>query len=276
MKYISLTLQYLFKLDNGKRFLALFLFALPPGLVLSYYFPITGYLDWFVNYSGNYASYSDLWLSLVERDTLKIGLLILGYILVIFSVSAITTLTVRSARIGKFQVKSVFYLINENFFPSFSLMTVFLISLIVFQSLLCLFFFLWQIIPGITVGYVLAIFTAVIGLLIFIYTLAGASLWLPIMSINGLKPFKALAVSYYKTRKEKNKLFTAYLIAFAVIIALGFVAYLFAKVWYVKWLINALNYTMAALFFTVMSILTLFEIDGITREDLVKRPYLRR
>ena len=119
MKYISLTLQYLFKLDNGKRFLALFLFALPPGLVLSYYFPITGYLDWFVNYSGNYASYSDLWLSLVERDTLKIGLLILGYILVIFSVSAITTLTVRSARIGKFQVKSVFYLINENFFSVF-------------------------------------------------------------------------------------------------------------------------------------------------------------
>jgi hypothetical protein len=45
---------------------------------------------------------------------------------------------------------------------------------------------------------------------------------------------------------------------------------------YISWIINTLNYAIATVFFVVLSILSYFDIEGITREDLVKRPYLRR
>ncbi|MGI6523189.1 MAG: hypothetical protein ACOX2Y_04850 [Christensenellales bacterium] len=133
MKYLFLTLQYLFRLDSGKRFLALLLIALPPCILLAYFFPITGYFEWFFNYSGDYGSYSALWLSLAQRDSLGLGFLVLGYILLVLSVSAITTAVARSVRIGKFQLKNFLYLINENFFPSFYTITFFIIALMVAQ-----------------------------------------------------------------------------------------------------------------------------------------------
>lgn len=276
MKYIYLTFQYLFKIDKGKRFLSLLFFAIPSCLVLAYYFPITGYFEWFMNYTGDYSSYSALWLSLVERDSLKLGLLLLGYILLIFSVSAIATLTIRSVRIGKFQIKNPFYLINENFFPSFYLMTFFMISLIIVQSLVCLFLFLWQTLPGYTLGYILSILIMLISLFFTTFIYSGMCLWLPLMSINGLRPFKAIGITYSKTHKERKLLFVTYLLAMSVIVLIGFIAYIFRDIWYIKWLINTANYAIATVFFAVLSILSYFEIEGIAREDLIKRPYLRR
>lgn len=276
MKYIYLTLQYLFRIDKGKRFLSLLLFAIPSCLVLAYYFPITGYFEWFMHYTGDYSSYSDLWMSLVERDSLRLGLLFLGYVLLIFSVSAITTLTIRSVRIGKFQIKSPFYLINENFFPSFYLMTFFIVSLVIVQSLVCLFLFLWQTLPGYILGYILSIAIMLISLFLATFLYSGMCLWLPLMSINGLKPFKALGITFSKTHEQKKHLYIAFLFAIAITLLLGFIAFIFREIWYVKWLINTLNYTMATVYFTVLTILAYFDIEGIAREDLIKRPYLRR
>lgn len=276
MKYIAITLQYLFRIDKGKRFLSLLLFALPSSLVLAYYFPITGYFDWFNNYTGSYISYSELWLSLVQRDTLKVGLLFLGYFLMILSVSAISTLTIRSVRIGRFQIKSPFYLINENFFSSFFLITFFILGWITVQSLLCLFLFLWQILPGYAVGFILSIIIMLISLFLATLFFTRVSLSLPLMCINGLKPLKSIGLAFSKTYPHKNKLLIAYIVAVIGILLLGFVAFIFQKIWYVKLIINTLNYACAIVFFSVLSILSYFDIEGISREDLIKRPYLRR
>lgn len=276
MKYIYLTLQYLFKLDKGKRFLFLMLFALPPCLALAYFFPITGYFDWFISYTGNYTSYPELWLSLMNRNSLQIGLLILGYILLVISISAITTIIIRSLRIGKFQVKSLFYLINENFFPALYLITFFIISLILFQSLICLFLFLWQTLPGITLGFILSIAITLIGLVLMTLGYSNMVLWLPIMSINGLRPLPALGTSYSKNNTTKKSVFVAYLLAIVFVLMMGYLSYTFKNAWYLSWIINAISYAFMTIYFSTLSILAFFDIEGITREDLVKRPYLRR
>lgn len=276
MKYIFLTLQYLFRLDNGKRFIYLLLFALPACLVIAYYFPITGYFEWFFNYTGDYTSYTQLWLSLLERDTLKIGILFAGYILLILSVSTIVTTVIRSLRIGKFQIKSIFYLMNENFFPALYLMTFFILSLLLFQSIICLFLFLWQNLESFLLSYLLSLSFTIICLIGVAFIYSGLTLWLPIMSINGLKPFKAMGVSYTKSHKARWQLFVAVIIPLAVIIAIGFISFLFRNIWYISWALNALNYAFSTVYFTSLAILSYFEIENITREDLVKRPYLRR
>ncbi|MFA6766452.1 MAG: hypothetical protein WCS45_05410 [Clostridia bacterium] len=276
MKYLFLTLQYLFRLDSGKRFLALLLIALPPCILLAYFFPITGYFEWFFNYSGDYGSYSALWLSLAQRDSLGLGFLVLGYILLVLSVSAITTAVARSVRIGKFQLKNFLYLINENFFPSFYTITFFIIALMVAQSLIGLFLFLWQSLPTLTASFVVSIIFVLISLLLLVWAYSGLALWLPIMSINGLKPHKAIAASYSKTHNQRRELLISYIIIVAGIVLIGLISYLFGDVWYISWIINTLNYAIATVFFVVLSILSYFDIEGITREDLVKRPYLRR
>lgn len=276
MKYFYLTLQYIFKLDRGKRFVFLMLFALPASLTLAHFFPITGYFQWFVNYSADYTTYSTLWLSLMNRSTFQVGLLILGYALLIMAVSAITTIIIRSVRIGKFQVKSLFYLINENFFPAFYLITFFILSLILFQSLVCLFLFLWQILPGVVLGYVLSLLITLIGLILVTWAFSNLVLWLPIMSINGLKPFPAIGTAYSKNNTTKKNFFVAYILAIVFLLIIGFVSYLFNKIWYISWIIDALNYAFLTVYFATLSILAYFDIEGITREDLVRKPYLRR
>ncbi|MDD4316246.1 MAG: hypothetical protein PHC84_03690 [Clostridia bacterium] len=269
-------MQYLFRLDNGKRFLALFLFALPACLMLAAFFPVTGYFEWLLTYTGAYASYSELWMSLIQRDTLRLGFLFMGYILLVFSVSAITTITIRSMRVGKFQVKSLFYLINENFFPSLALVTAVTVSLLFFQSLICLFLFLWQFIPNQAASYILSmVFSLGIVVLMF-YIFSILILWLPVMSINGLKPFKAMETAASKSHSDKGRIFTAYIIPLGVILVLGILSYLLRAIGILKFIINAVSYTLLTVYFTSVSLLAYFEIEGITREDLVKRPYLRR
>lgn len=276
MKYLYLSLQYLLKIDKGKRFLTLLIFALPSCLALAYYFPITGYLEWLINYTGSYSSYSELWLSLVERDTFKLGLLVLGCILLIFSISSITTLTIRSVRVGKMQVNNIFFLINENFFPSFFMMVFFIVSLLLLQSAICLFLFLWQTIPSFIISYILSIIVLLLGILLIIFICSRMALWLPLMSINGLRPFNALGTSFSKTHPHKKSLFSAYFFLIIIVVTLGFVALFLSYLWYLKWLINALNYTIVTVLFVVTSILAYFDIEQIAREDLTKRPYLRR
>lgn len=276
MKYLYLTLQYLFKIDKGKRFLSLLIFAIPSCFVLAYYFPITGYMEWILNYTGNYSSYSELWLSLVERDTFKLGLLLIGSILLILSISTVTTLTIRSVRVGKMQVNNVFFLVNENFFPSFFMMSFFILSLLLLQSVICLFLFLWQTISSFILSYILSLIILFLALILAIFICSRMALWLPLMSINGIKPIKALGISFAKTHPHRKSLFVTYLCLIIIIVSLGIVAFFLGDIWYLKWLINALNYTIATVFFVVTSILAYFDIEGITREDLIKRPYLRR
>ncbi len=276
MKYFYLTLQYLFKLDKGKRFLTLFLLALPACLLLAAFFPVTGYFEWLFDYSGAYENYGQLWLSLMQRESFMVGLLIIAYLLLVFSISAITTVVTKSIRIGKFQIKSLFYLINENFFPSLSLVTAVIISLLLTHSLICLFLFTWQYLPLAAVGYIMSMLSFLAIFLLLTFVFSKLVLWLPIMSINGLRPFRAMEAAISKIYPKKRNMFVAYLIPVVLLLASGILAYLFRTVGILDYVINVISYTIIFVYFCVLSLLAYFEIEGITREDLAKRPYLRR
>lgn len=269
-------MQYLFRLDKGKRFLTLFLFALPACLLLAVFFPVTGYFEWLFDYSGVYTSYGQLWLSLMQRDTFMTGLLIVAYLLLVFSISVITTIVIKSIRIGKFQIKSVFYLINENFFPSLALVTAIILSLLFSHSLICLFLFTWQYIPFETVSYILSMLSFLLIFLLLAFIYSKLVLWLPIMSINGLQPFRAIEAAISKNYPKKRSMFIAYLIPMLLLLFTGILAYLFRTVGIMDVVINVISYTIISVYFCVLSLLAFFEIEGISREDLVKRPYLRR
>ncbi len=276
MKYFYLTIQYLFQLDKGKRFLTLFLYALPACLVLSAFFPITGYFEWLFGHGSAYANYGELWLSLVQRDTFKLGLLIAVYFLLILSVSAITTTIIRSLRVGKFQVKSLFYIINENFLPSLWMVSATMIGLLVFHSLFGLFLFTWQFIPNVALSYALSMISFLLCLSLLTFVFSKLALWLPIMSINGLRPFRAMESAISKTHQKKKNMFVAFSIAVLLLLAAGTIAFFFRAVGILDFVINVVTYTIMLVYYCALSLLAYFDIEGITREDLAKRPYLRR
>lgn len=276
MRYFRLTLQYLFKMGKDLRFPVLFLFAFPSAAAIGYYFPITGYINWFADFSVNsFTSYGNMWLSLISRDSLQLAILFIGYILLMMSLSVITTLIIRSMRTGTFQLKNVFGLINENFIPGFFVATVFFISLITFHSLACLFLFLWQKIFHLALALTLSVATVLILLTLLLLCMATQALWMPLMAYYGKSPFKAMTVSIVKSRGKTAQLISFYSIIFAIILGFGLLGTLVKNIW-AAWMLNTVSYALSMVLLSTLGVVTFFDIEGITREDLVKRPYLRR
>lgn len=277
MRYFRQTLQYLFAFDKGIRFIKLLLIALPAAAAIGYYFPITGYLEWFASFTENgFATYGEMWLQLVSKDSLQLLILIAGYILLIAAISAICTLIMRSIRLGKFQFKSIFFLINENVFPGFFIATFLLVSLLSYHSLICLFLFLWQKVLLKTAALIVSIITMLLGLTLLMLAYSTQALWLPIMAYYGVRSGKALGLSISKGRAHIPQLFMCYMFLLMVVLGLGLLCMLIRSAWYVTWIINSLSYAFAIVYIVTLSMVSFFDIEGIPREDLAKKPYLWR
>ena len=117
MKYFIKTCEYLFKLEKGKRFFLLFLFALPIGVAIAAAMPQGSLINWLSDFNAA-TSFREAWSYNGNINILVSGLAVpITFVLILFFLSVMTTVISRSLRVGVFKAESVFRDCNESFIP---------------------------------------------------------------------------------------------------------------------------------------------------------------
>ena len=275
MDYFSKTFNYIFSHGKGKRFLVFALFAALPAAGLAYYFPASNLIHYLFNYRDfPHASWGELWLNLFPVKPLGFLFIFLAFVLFVFFFSAITTIVTRHLRIGKFSVPKLSALFNENFFPALHFSFFVAVTLVIIHTFCTFFLYLWTF-TYLWLTITLSVFTIVVFVTLATYLYAAVTLWLPIMSLNGSSWLKSLQTAFIRSRGQTRKFLLSYAILLVIILIFGFAAFFTRHVWYVSWIITTVSYILLVVFTVNYSIISYFEVESITREDLIRSPYLR-
>ena len=274
MKYIKSTLQFLFVLDKGRRFLSLFLMILPTALIVSFVFPLDIYIKWVATYDAHYDTLLALWTSL-QPASMTIGTFLLALFAIVISYSAYNTLTLRCFRVGVFTVKGFLRSANENFFPAFYLVASLIIFYVFWQFILVLFLYLLQLSSSIAFIRLMSIILMIIWSVGLVFALLPFVVWLPLMAINGFGPTKAFGLALQKasTRTIPIALSLGFLIA--VIIGINFLSG-FLAISFLSTIVNTISFAFAFCYVSVLSMIVYFDIEALTREDISRSLYFSR
>lgn len=271
MHYYRKAMEYLFKYGRGKRFFFIAGLLLLPCALLALFYPLSECFGWFFRY-GEYesADWASFWVKTFAHSAPALVSLVVSAVLFVLAAAYITALITRHIRVGEFVPPNVFYSINENFFPALSL-TFFLGILVLFgHTVFTLFMFMWT--RTLTAPFAVALSVIFfLGIAVgIVYLLANTILWLPTMSFSGLYVFKALTAAFNKARNIQNRLFFPLLAGLLTLFAVALGSYFTRKVWYVRWILDTLNYLWATVSYLTFAIITYCDVEAITREDLTK------
>lgn len=271
-----MTFQYLFRMKDG-RLPVLLALVLPAGVCAAAFFPINGYFEWVASLKDvDFATYGEMWQALSGLNGLKYLAIPIALVALSFSIATLSAIVTRSMRVGKFQSKGLFHNAAENVIPAIAVALATVVLVLLAHTFICLILFTIQKIINRTLALVLTVLVCLILSLVFILGISTQLLWLPIMTYSGIKPVSAMMVSFSKVRKIGWESFVSYLFCFFIIALFGFIGNLIGNVWYLNLILNSVSYSVATLFIIVLSLVTFFDTECITREDLVKKPYLRR
>jgi len=276
MGFFSKTFNYLFVHDKGKRFLLFSLFALLPCAAFAYFYPAGRFIGWFFNYVSvsRQSSWASLWVNIFYIRPLEYLYVAAAIVLTVFLLSGMTTVIIRPLRIGKFTVPKMSTLLGENLFPAIHTTAFIVISVLVTHTLSTFFLYLWTFFPN-TLGLILSIVTIFTFTFTAVYTYAAMTLWLPVMSMTGLSGVRALGTALACSRGHVGAFFGGFLVMFSLILVGAVISYFTAFIWWIGFIVTALSYTVVTVFCITHSTLAYFEAESITREDLVRSPYLR-
>lgn len=276
MSYLKQTLAYLFRYGNGKRFCAIFLLSLIPAAPFAYFYPFSNYTSFLFGLkSASYPNFPTLWLSAFSHDKYSLIALALTFVLLILITAYVTTIVTRSIRVGEFGLTNIIYSVNENFFPSLATTIFFALSAFIAHNLFVLFAYLFlQIQARIFVVVLTTIFFILICILV-VYVWSSLTLWLPTMSFSGQYVLKAFGSSFYKSRSYQRYFFVPGLIMLSLTFALSLLAFFAGKIWYIKWIINLINYALILTYLYTFTAIAYCDTESITREDMARRYFGR-
>jgi hypothetical protein len=276
MKYLNLTFDYLFKRGKGKHFLVFAMFALIPCAVMAYFFPASKLVGLFTNYNTvTFTSYGAIWLNIFSHTRLSLIAAICSFILFGFCCASICSIITRHFRVNDFSIPKVFHSMNENFFPALTVIVFVYLLILIMHSIGCLFIYLWFSLSTKVIGLILAIIFELLCILVGVYIISALTLWLPIMSFNGLPMFRAMSTAFYKSRSFQKHVFVGTLFPIIVTLCVCIVAY-FIQIWYISWILNTFAYIFAVVVIITLDFVTFCEVEGVSREDLLQSPYKRR
>lgn len=276
MKYLNLTFDYLFKRGKGKHFFVFALFALLPSAVMAYFFPASNLVGLFANYNTiTFTSYGSIWLYIFSHTRLALIAAICSFVLYGFCYASICSIITRHFRVNDFSIPKIFHSMNENFFPALTVIVFIYLLILILHSISCLFIYLWFSLPLKVLGLILAILFEIICILCGVYLVSALTLWLPVMSFNGLPMFRAMSTAFYKSRSFQKNVFVATLFPIVITLCLCIAAY-FIKIWYISWILNTFAYIFSIVVIVTMDFVTFCEVEGVSREDLLQSPYKRR
>ena len=276
MKYLKLTFEYFFILEKGKRFLLLFMLALPMGISLAFLAPNAVFYNWILNYKTGDTNFWHAWNFYGQLHPLRSFLATLAIIITTFiSYSIMATVVSRSMRVGKFKIKSMFYEINENFFAILSFVITAVIVGLIFKSCCTLFFIIWQSINIYYLSIVLSALTIVVFISLLALFMSYTILFIPYMTINGLKANMALTESLGKFYRNRTlKMFLGINTPIIVSIILGSLAG-FSKSPTVPIIVDSILYTFLSMYILVLSFISYYDVEGLERQDYTQEYYYK-
>lgn len=277
MKYLTMTFEYLFKRAKGKHFFVFGLFALLPSVVLAYFFPASNLIGVFANYNTiRIENFGWLWLNIYSHSQFSGLAFFSTFVLYSFSAASICTIITRHFRVNDFSVPKLFKSVNENFFPALTVVVSIYILITALHTVGCLFMYWFFAIPNKVIALVLSVIIEMGLIFGAVYVVSALTLWMPIMSFNGLKMFTAMSTAFYKSRSFHKSAFINTLIPVLISLSLSVVAYFLKDVWYLKWIVNTASYIFGTVVLITLNFVTFCEVEGVSREDLLQSPYKRR
>jgi hypothetical protein len=276
MKYLNLTFDYLFKRGKGKHFFVFAMFALLPSAVMAYFFPASNLVGLFAKYNTvTFTSYGSIWLNIFSHTRWALVAAICSFVLYGFCYASICSIITRHFRVNNFSIPKIFHSMNENFFPALTVLVFIFLLILILHSIACLFIYFWFSLPIKLIGLVLAIASELLCILGGVYLISALTLWLPIMSFNGLPMFKAMSTAFYKSRSFIKDVFFGSLFPVLISLSVSICAY-FIRIWYISWILNTFAYIFVIVVIVTLDFVTFCEVEGVSREDLLQSPYKRR
>jgi hypothetical protein len=265
MKFIKKTLEYLFVLEKGRRFLLLFVLSTPIGAAAAFLTPTRYYTEWILNFTVGDANFWHVFTFGRGGVAFPVTLAIFLAAAVIF-VSAQATIVARSMRVGVFKAGKLFGELNESFYPSFFAVLIYTAAFIVFKTVSTLLLVLWQYLDYQAVAAVLSLLSLIIVYLSTVVFVSIASLVLPIMGITGLRPGPALESSVRKCSRHLKALALGIGLPIVVLTTAGALVGLTGNV-LLSELADTFLYSFMFSYLTVLAYVAYHEIEEIKRED---------
>ncbi len=274
MKYFKKTLEYLFKLEHGKRFFVLCLLAIPAGIAVAFTARTVVYYDYFKSFEISTLSFLNTF-ALGDLSDLKFMVIAgaVAFLGLIFGISVMSSVVSRNLRVGVFKLNlRLGYEINEAIIPSFSaIVTAFILVILakIFQASL---FMLASTFSSRILAIVLFICVVILELALVSFAISTAVLYLPYMTINGLNPISALTQSIHGIENTKGRLFLCVFIpVFLKYVIAGLVA--MAENFIVSLVVESLMNVLVLVYFVTLSFVSYYEINELPREDYPRDYY---
>lgn len=271
MRYIKLTMQYLYK-----NFFYVFLVMLVPGIIVGLLTRPCTMLEFFMNFNiDKYQTFADIFLSQSELNSwiyLVVSIVLIPIVMIF--VSELCGLESKHMRWGVLNGKEVVKKINNNFLPVFKIVVMFLILMQLYAVICSTMTFMWvKIFNSYVATLTLVIITNVLLFIVLLMCITSVILTLPIMTITGLNMRKACIEALMMIKGNFLKMFFAITIPLIIPYAIMGVLTVFVNSWWIK-LINALIYVFIFSYYITLMYVAYCDIADIDREDL-KNKYLK-
>lgn len=268
MKYFKKTLEYLFKLEHGKRFAFLFLLSLPIGFGAAVCAPHYVYKNWLQEFSVGNLNYLSALTFGGSADPLR--MVIAGAVttlVLIFFIAVISSVISRSLRVGVFSVNRLSHEFNEAVIPSFFAVLTSVALVVVAKLLQGAFLVLFQTFHNTLLSAILSALAVFFNVALVCYCLGFGILYLPYMTFNGLRPFVALAEATNRigTRYALRMFLCVFLPVLATFVVGGLVS--LANSFVASLIVEAILYTLLIVYLVTLTFISYYEINDLPRED---------
>lgn len=269
MLYLKKTFQYLFKLEKGKRFLLLFLIALPCGVGAYFTAPTYVYHNWLKDFSVGDKSYLSALFFNGNASPLRV--LIAGVvttIVLMFCISVMASVVSRNLRVGVFSInRRLMMEFNEAILPTFYAVLSAMGVVIVGKLLLATLIVLFQTITNVVLSAILSTFALFLNIALVCYAISVAILYLPYMTFNGLRPMVALAQSANRVGGRVGaRIFGAVFCPILIIYVIGALVGM-AESFIASIVVESVLYATALVYLLTLSFISYYEINELPRED---------
>lgn len=269
MLYLKKTFQYLFKLEKGKRFLLLFLIALPCGVGAYFTAPTYVYHNWLKDFSVGDKSYLSALFFNGNASPLRVLIAgVLTTIVLMFCISVMASVVSRNLRVGVFSInRRLMMEFNEAILPTFYAVLSAMGVVIVGKLLLATLIVLFQTITNVVLSAILSTFALFLNIALVCYAISVAILYLPYMTFNGLRPMVALAQSANRVGGRVGaRIFGAVFCPILIIYVIGALVGM-AESFIASIVVESVLYATALVYLLTLSFISYYEINELPRED---------
>lgn len=274
MKLVKKTLEYLFVLERGKRFLALFLAALPFGISAAFTLDGGAALKWISDYATHAKDFSTAWhMGLSPLRTL-FWHSVTGVVL-IPTLAFLGSIISRNMRVGVFRIDRIGRELNESFFPALTVTVLYVVFYLATRLLLTLFVFLWGRMGTLWMSIGLTAVSAFIFIFLMGLLTEYNLLYFPIMVIHGSAPTHAFGTAFNRMNLKFRQLTIAVACPILLKIAASFLLHLI-QLPVLSYVLDGVLNAFFLVYLGTASFVAYYESSSLERNDYTREYYYRK